>query len=251
MTRRERIEKRLEDRRSWAASRAIRSEAETSRAIGMLDCIPMGQPILVGHHSERRHRNLLDKSDNAMRRAVESDNMAKHHAAVANTLEGRLDTCIFSDDTDAIEQLKLRIADREAQSDRMKMVNKSHKAFLKTGKIDPALSPEEAETVRHYKPPYSWMPHPFPLYSLSNLRGRIQTDKKRLALIESQGIRKEKAQSAGGVVVEGGDYVRVTFAEKPSRDILNALRSSGFRWGGGSWCGNRSSLPEIVTAHAG
>ena len=25
--------------------------------------IPMGQPILVGHHSEKRHRNVLDRID--------------------------------------------------------------------------------------------------------------------------------------------------------------------------------------------
>lgn len=45
----------------------------------MLQVIPPGQPILVGHHSERGHRRLLEKSDNAMRKSVELDEKAKYY----------------------------------------------------------------------------------------------------------------------------------------------------------------------------
>ena len=40
--------------------------------------------------------------------------------------------------------------------------------------------------------------------------------------------------------------MRVTFAEKPDREILDALRAAGFGWGGGSWCGKRENLPAEV-----
>ena len=38
----------------------------------------------------------------------------------------------------------------------------------------------------------------------------------------------------------------MTFAEKPERTILDALRAAGFRWGGGAWIGERAKLPEGV-----
>ena len=58
--------------------------------------------------------------------------------------------------------------------------------------------------------------------------------------------------TAGGIVIEEigslGDYARVTFAEKPEREILDALRAAGFSWGGGSWTGSKAKLPESVKA---
>lgn len=44
--------------------------------------IPMGQPILVGHHSERKHRRAVEKARRAMDKAVAED-------AKAGRLEGR------------------------------------------------------------------------------------------------------------------------------------------------------------------
>jgi hypothetical protein len=38
----------------------------------------------------------------------------------------------------------------------------------------------------------------------------------------------------------------MTFAEKAERAVLDALRSVGFRWGGGSWVGERARLPGAI-----
>lgn len=46
-----------------------------------------GQPILVGHHSERGHRNLLDKLHNRERRAIEEYRSSKRLAARAAAAE--------------------------------------------------------------------------------------------------------------------------------------------------------------------
>jgi hypothetical protein len=45
-------------------------DAYNQRSKELADMIPMGQPILVGHHSERRHRKHLDKIHNDMGKAV-------------------------------------------------------------------------------------------------------------------------------------------------------------------------------------
>jgi len=43
----------------------------------ILDMIPMGQPILKGHHSEGRHRSDLKKADSLMRKALEESETAE------------------------------------------------------------------------------------------------------------------------------------------------------------------------------
>lgn len=51
--------------------------------------IPFGQPILVGHHSEGRHRRALAQQDNRMRKSIEEDERAKYWQRRANHVEYR------------------------------------------------------------------------------------------------------------------------------------------------------------------
>ncbi len=55
----------------WADSAAERFEAEHAAEHAILDRIPMGQPIQVGHHSEGRHRRDLARADGHARRAYD------------------------------------------------------------------------------------------------------------------------------------------------------------------------------------
>jgi hypothetical protein len=66
---------------SEARSRDASSAYQASKSIS--DGIPMGQPILVGHHSEGRHRSDLRKIDNRMRKACENWKKAEHWEARA------------------------------------------------------------------------------------------------------------------------------------------------------------------------
>ena len=123
MTRRERLEAKLERREEWAAKATASSQSHHDAARRILDVIPPGQPILVGHHSEKRHRRDLAKVDSAMSHAIERHNMAGHHASKANGLAQQLDRSIFSDDPDAIEALQAKVAALEAERDAMKKAN--------------------------------------------------------------------------------------------------------------------------------
>lgn len=49
---------------------------KTNKAI--LDCMA-GTPILIGHHSEKRHRRELEKIDNRIRRSIEESDKADHY----------------------------------------------------------------------------------------------------------------------------------------------------------------------------
>src|SRR3989338_10205669 len=41
--------------------------------------IPFGQPILVGHHSEKMHRRHIEKIHNAMNKSVELQKKAEYY----------------------------------------------------------------------------------------------------------------------------------------------------------------------------
>ena len=49
--------------------------------------IPAGQPILVGHHSERHHRRDLDRAESLRRRAFAEAERSEYHAERAATAE--------------------------------------------------------------------------------------------------------------------------------------------------------------------
>ncbi|GGQ49873.1 hypothetical protein GCM10010250_21820 [Streptomyces althioticus] len=91
----ERLERAAErtERFSDRAGRAsAASAARHKAALGALDGIEPGQPILVGHHSERRHRRAIERSDSHMRKSIEESGKAEyygHRAAAAEKYEER------------------------------------------------------------------------------------------------------------------------------------------------------------------
>jgi hypothetical protein len=81
---------RMENQKARAAERAERFQDRAEAAVersdaahekfrALLSPIPMGQPILVGHHSEQRHRKALERADNALGQAVEEADKAKYY----------------------------------------------------------------------------------------------------------------------------------------------------------------------------
>ena len=83
----ERAEDRAERMSGYAENAEARSNAAYQRAHQIADGIPFGQPILVGHHSERRHRRDLDRIDSGMRTSIAEDRKATHFAERAETAD--------------------------------------------------------------------------------------------------------------------------------------------------------------------
>ncbi|WP_216907641.1 DUF3560 domain-containing protein [Nocardia noduli] len=75
----------LRDKASRKDAKADAAEAAHQRAHDRLP--PFGEPIKIGHHSERRHRNAIDKAWKAFGRSVEADRDATraHHRAESAT----------------------------------------------------------------------------------------------------------------------------------------------------------------------
>lgn len=177
-TRRERMEARAERRRDWAASREQKAAGarEAERAIG--DRIPMGQPILVGHHSEGRARRDVARMRSLADKTVEHGRMAEHHASRAEGIERQLRGSIFSDDHDAIEQLDAKIAKLEAERDRIKAYNKTCKKGQPHGDLSILDERQRAQLVSYFR---SWpggvKDGRWP--SLTNLGAKIRSAQKR------------------------------------------------------------------------
>ena len=242
MSRRERLKAKLEKRELWADKAKGRADQHFASASRIADNIPLGQPILLGHHSERHARRDAERIRSSMTHGVEEQRLAQHHASCAAGLADQLDRSVFSDDENAIEQLEARIAENEAERDRRKLINRLFKKRDTEGLANLGLNLERLEASVAQLP--SFDQQPYPGYSLTNLGARIRSDRKRIDEIRARTARAERANAGGGVVIEGtGEYVRVTFAEKPTREVLDALRAAGFSWGAGSWCGRRDRLP--------
>ncbi len=249
MTRREHLERKLERRREWADRAKARSDARFETANKMADAIPFGQPILVGHHSEHRDRGYRERISRNMERGCEEAKLAAHHAGRADGLQDQLKRSVFSDDDDAIGALEARIAEREAEIVKMTAVNKA----WKRGGCDEVarlFGPEDAETVKTRMAQFRWLDKP---YSTTNTRVSIRRDKERVEEIGRRQARSAEAEAApGGVAIIdlgetcGTAYVRATFAEKPDRAVIDALKGAGFRWGAGSWVGDRARLPKEI-----
>jgi hypothetical protein len=251
MTYRERLEARLERRRQWAESRDKKAAAGFQRAANIADHIPMGQPILVGHHSERHARRDQERIHAGMNAGVESQDMAYHHRSKASGLEIQLARSIFSDDEDATAKIEDRIKSLEAKREARKAVNKIVHSTPKdqwtpekeTFLVALGLSQGAAKGL--FTPDFCGRVG-FPSYSLTNLGANIRRLKERIKSIETQTARTEAATEAGGILITGDEYVKVTFDEKPERSIIDALKAAGFYWGSGSWHGKREALPAEI-----
>ncbi len=204
-------EQRQQERRERYQERAEQLDAESthlwSTSFGEEHTgIPLGQPILVGHHSEKRHRAHLARLDRQADKAVELGRKAKHYAAKAEAVGTG---GISSLDPDAIEKLQVQLAQRRQAQENMKAEN----AAARKAK-------EEA---------------PYPSWALQNNNAQIRRIAERIKELEQ--ARALCAQEGGQEVVtdnyackyEDG-YIKFIFDGKPEEAVRSALKRSAFKW---------------------
>lgn len=186
MTYRERREARAERLRGWAGSNEAKAEAAIEGVRRIADGIPFGQPILVGHHSERHARRDQSRMETGMRSAIDHADKAETQSARADEIERQAAHAIYSDDVDAVEKLEERIADLEAERGRIKAYNVS----CRKGARDVSLLDEsqraELVSVAQACPYQIGDNGSAPSYWLQNLGGNITRQKKRLTQLRAQ-----------------------------------------------------------------
>lgn len=64
---------------NWASSAQAKSDQYIESSREGSEFLSLGEPIKIGHHSEKRHRALIDRNWSRMGKAVELSNKAESH----------------------------------------------------------------------------------------------------------------------------------------------------------------------------
>ena len=208
-----------------------RKEAGASfdRSDELVRHIPPGQPIIVGHHSEGKHRKTLEKSHDAMRRGFDLEKTAEYYEQRAKAAERN--TAIFSDDPKSTEKLADKIARLEQRQALMRDANKLIRKNDTEGLLDLGFS--ESQIAELLKPDYMERIG-FPDYVLTNNGANIRRLKKRLETLKANAERKTTVtETENGVKNKDNAEINRTqifFPDKPSAEFRKKLKQSGFRW---------------------
>lgn len=144
---------------------------------------------------------------------------------------------ISSDDPEAITALKKKVEVLTALQERMKAANKIVKKFdvsaeERTKQVE-ALGFTADEAKEIVTPTHSWQGQGFPSYRLQNNLATIKTAQARI-----EDLTKRRAGSTaeypfdGGRVVENveDNRVQLHFDAKPAPEMIQKLKSMGFKW---------------------
>ena len=169
------------------------SQYSNSNANRILQIAP-GQPILVGHHSEKRHRRLIKKAQDDIRKSIEEDNKSNFYKERAENAENS--KVIYSDDPQAIIKLKEKLERLE-----------NEKASIKA---------REHST-----------------WELTNIGATIRETKKRIERLEKlENTDFKEINFENGKVIHNKEINRIQFLfdNIPDEDTRKILKSHGFRW---------------------
>lgn len=250
MTREERRQARIERYRDLSANARKQSNELFHRSSKMAEAIPGGQPILVGHHSERWDRNYRDKIHNTMGRSVEADKKAEYYERKAEAAENN--NAIYLEDENSIQRLEAKVESLTRQQEMMKSANKivRNKKLADVEKIDQLkeIGFSERDAVSCMTPD-RYGEVGFPSWQLSNNSAVIRNAKQRLEKAIRLKTTESKEYEIGDVrIVENTEENRLQlfFPGKPDEDVRSNLKRYGFRWSPSNGCWqsylNRSQL---------
>lgn len=220
---------RLMDRAESAAQES-NAVAETARK--RLEAIPFGQPILIGHHSERRDRNYRAGIGRLHEKAFALSNKAEHYERKAASVGTG---GISSDDPDALVKLRAELADCEANQERMKAANKA----IRTGKTPEKQIPALVALGFNENSAQSLIKGDFcgrvgfANYQLSNNNANMARIKKRIEQLEALRSRQAvKVETEGYTFREDTEENRVMFEfdGKPEPEVRDLLKRNAFKW---------------------
>lgn len=83
--------KKAERYQAWATAAEKKSEDYYEASNEGKDFLSLGEPIKIGHHSEKRHRALIERNWNRMDKSVEFSKKAAEHDSKAEYWKGKED----------------------------------------------------------------------------------------------------------------------------------------------------------------
>lgn len=224
----DRLRARAEKKRAFASENDLSLYGEAKSGI------PLGQPILVGHHSERRHRKHLERIENKVRKGFEAAEYADRLEQRADAAENR--TAIDSDNPEALKLIDEKIVRLQESVDYSKKINKLFSRYGLKNDIFQAIEHFKTlgDTDSKYIVKYlSSMTHCYSCKELrmftlstSNTTAEIRRLKKRregLKVVQS-GFESFKVNGISVELVDG--QVQVEFGFKPDEETRQKLKRS-------------------------
>lgn len=245
--RREARIERLEERVNKTMQKADDRFA-TAHQIGSY--IPFGQPILVGHHSEGRHRRDLDKIDTNMRKGCDLLEKAKKQKWAA---EGAAkNNAISSDNPDALNLLRLKLADAESDHKHLADTRKAWQ-MLQRGTLEKnkTISDDIKEAVIAFVPGTEYFSRePVLAYELQNSNANIKTIKDRIANLEKMAEPAQPDRQIEDITIIDSktlNRVQIVFPGKPDDATRLLLKRNGFKWAPSQGAWQRLRTPGVFT----
>ncbi|MBX3216931.1 MAG: DUF3560 domain-containing protein [Labilithrix sp.] len=217
------------DRLKARAARLTRAaDAASERARAISSQIPLGQPVLVGHHSQRRHERDLERIRNRFARAVKLRDEAA--AVLRRVRAAESNRAISSDDPEAVDKLRAKLAKLEADRALMVAANKAARSKAPQEALV-ALGLSSAMVTQILTPDFMGRIG-FPDYVLRNSAGEASRLRKRIAAMEarSSAPAPEAVELPNARIEEADNRVRIFFSDRPSEALRASLKGSGFRW---------------------
>lgn len=165
-----------------------------SNANRILQMTP-GQPILVGHHSEKKARRLHEKAWSDIGKSIEEDKKQQYYQNKARDMDNT--NVIYNDDPNAIEKLKAKVEYLEKQKELIK-ADENHSAW-----------------------------------QLQNIGARIRETKKRISKLEKlENVEFDDVEFYGGKIIRNKEInrIQILFNDIPNENIRNELKHKGFHW---------------------
>jgi hypothetical protein len=181
---------------------------------------------------ERRVSDELMAYIERVRKAIDKQNNPQNYASDA----------IRSDDENAIDKLKEKLAKLQKAQDQMKACNKivKDKKDDKIKRLAEILGTEER--AKQLMEP-DWCGRlGFASFNLTNNNAAIKAAESRIKQLESQGQQETKEFTIAGVkVVQNAELMRLQFFfdGKPAREIIDLMKKNGFKWSPSNSCWQR------------
>lgn len=221
-------DERLAMRKARLIKRSEKARNESNSSLkysdDVIEGIPFGQPILVGHHSEAKHRNALKKSQNALTKGIELAKKADYlESKAASVGTGGIN----SDDPEAISKLKNKLLNLKQQHGKMKLANKAVRKKDEQALIMLGFS---AETIAELTTP-AFGSVGFPAYTLSGHIAEMKRVETRIAELEQKKVMQTTIEELDRFKLEiniEDNRVRIFFNSKPLKEVCQFMRGRGF-----------------------
>lgn len=133
----ERAKAKAERYKKWAVSAENKSNEYWKASHEGRDFLALGEPIKIGHHSEKRHRALIERNHNRMSKAVEVGEKVEQHESKAEYWESKANEINLSM-PESLDYYEYKVEEAKMKHEGLKngSIERSHSFSLTYAKKD-------------------------------------------------------------------------------------------------------------------